>query len=82
MDHVLFHICILGLLILVLATVSQARPDDRLQLWVAGWLCILLHFVPQLFAPSTAAGEQLQACVITDAVVLGGLFFSLSSVVR
>jgi diguanylate cyclase (GGDEF)-like protein/PAS domain S-box-containing protein len=82
MDHVLFHICILGLLILLLATVSRARPDDRLRLWVAGWLCILLHFVPQLFAPSTPAGKQLQACVITDAVALGGLFFSWSCVVR
>ena len=78
----LFHLVIVGLLILLLGTVSRARPDDRLRLWVAGWLTILLHFVAQLFAPSTRAGQQLQASIEADAIALAALLFSLSSVIR
>jgi diguanylate cyclase (GGDEF)-like protein/PAS domain S-box-containing protein len=81
MQAVVVNTVVLGLFVFLFATIFWERRDDRLLCWVAGWLCILAHFVAELWSPSSAAWQDVQACVSVDGLALAAIFFVVSSMI-
>lgn len=73
------NILIIGVFVVLFASILCKRHSARLQFWVAGWLLVLLHFSAQLAHPATGVGESLSECVAISALLLSGVCFLLSS---
>jgi diguanylate cyclase (GGDEF)-like protein/PAS domain S-box-containing protein len=80
-QEIVIDIVVLGLLVFLFAAVAWVRPDNRLRCWVAGWLCVLVHFGFELWQPVTAAWRSVQACAVVDALALAGILFVVSTMI-
>ena len=79
MQETIIDIVVLGLLVFLFAAVARVRPDNRLKCWVAGWLCILVHFGIELWQPTTAPLQTIQTCAVVDTLALAGILFVVST---
>jgi diguanylate cyclase (GGDEF)-like protein/PAS domain S-box-containing protein len=69
----------LGSLVLLFTSIYRKRPTLRVRYWLIGWCLILVHFAGLLLRPATDPGRAAQDFLILGALVLGGIFFILST---
>ncbi|HEV2274768.1 MAG TPA: EAL domain-containing protein [Acidobacteriaceae bacterium] len=79
MQNELLDILILGLFVVLFASIYFKRAGGRLRFWVAGWLLVVLHFAVQLIQPVSGFSYSLTAGLSVGALVLSGICFLLSS---
>jgi diguanylate cyclase (GGDEF)-like protein/PAS domain S-box-containing protein len=78
MKNEVLDILILGLLVVLFASIYRKRATARLRCWVAGWILVLLHFAA-LLIPAVSDGRQgLVDSVSLSALFLSGLCFLFS----
>ncbi len=71
----LLSFIVLFLLALLFAALYRRRRTDRLLLWIAGWVAILIHFVVQFFAPREASPQLGNLALSAATLLLGDLCF-------
>lgn len=81
MQSVLADIVFLGLFVFLFGAISFTRQDDRLRCWVAGWLCVMAHFVVELWRPASLGWQQLQSCISIDALAVAAVVFIVSTMI-
>ena len=69
----------LGSLVLLFTSIYRKRPTLRVRYWLIGWCLILVHFAGLLLRPATEQGRAAQDFLILGSLVLGGIFFILST---
>jgi diguanylate cyclase (GGDEF)-like protein/PAS domain S-box-containing protein len=69
----------LGSLVLLFTSIYRKRPTLRVRYWLIGWCLILVHFAGLLLRPVTDPGRAAQDFLILASLVLGGIFFILST---
>src|ERR1700742_3369351 len=79
MQNALLDILILGLLVLLFASIYKKRASRRLRFWVLGWLFVLLHFASLLLNPATDLGQNLVLIGVFGSLLLAGVAFILAS---
>ena len=57
MKNEVLDILILGLLVVLFASIYRKRATARLRCWVIGWILVLVHFVA-LLLPAAAARDK------------------------
>ena len=75
----LLNILIIGVFVVLFASILRKRDSARLQFWVAGWMLVLLHFTAQLTHPASDFGQSLSRCCAISTLLLSGICFLLSS---
>jgi diguanylate cyclase (GGDEF)-like protein/PAS domain S-box-containing protein len=80
MQNALLDILILGLLVLLFASIYRKRASRRLRFWGVGWLFILLHFAVLLLNPVSDLAQNLAAFVILGSLLLSGVAFILAAI--
>ena len=68
----------IGLLIYAFVTVSRPHGTDATRLWLAGWVCIELHFLAASFADLQGAWGLLAGIVDAAALIWCALLFAWS----
>jgi len=79
MQETLLDILILGLLVLLFASVYRTRRTPQLRYWIAGWFFILAHFALMLPAPVSTLGSDLVAALALSGLLMGGVCFLAAS---
>ena len=79
MQSILLDILILGLLVLLFASLYRKNETARIRFWLVGWLFVLLHFTLLLFNPASALVSTLVIAASETALILCGSAFALSS---
>lgn len=77
MQPIFVDITISGLLVFLFGAITRVRPDNRLRCWVAAWLCIVAHFVEQLWYP----GNVFENVPVAVTVALAGACFIVSTTI-
>jgi diguanylate cyclase (GGDEF)-like protein/PAS domain S-box-containing protein len=71
----------LGSLVLLFSSIYRKRPTVRVRCWLIGWCLILVHFAGLLLRPASEMGHAGQDFLVLGSLVLGGVFFILSTTV-
>lgn len=71
----------LGSLVLLFTSIYRKRPTLRVRYWLIGWCLILVHFAGLLLRPATELGQAAQDFLVLSSLVLGGVFFLLSTAI-
>src|SRR5258708_19456216 len=71
----------LGSLVLLFTSIYRKRPTLRVRYWLIGWCLILVHFAGLLLRPATESGRAAQDFLVLGSLVLGGVFFLLSTAI-
>ena len=71
----------LGSLVLLFSSIYRKRPTFRVRCWLIGWCLILVHFAGLLLRPASEMGHAGQDFLVLGSLVLGGVFFILSTTV-
>ncbi len=79
MKNEVIDILILGLLVVLFASIYRKRATARLRSWVVGWLFVLLHFAVLLVPAVSSWGQRLVDSLSISALILSGLCFLLSA---
>jgi diguanylate cyclase (GGDEF)-like protein/PAS domain S-box-containing protein len=79
MKNEVLDILILGLLVVLFASIYRKRATARLRCWVAGWLLVLLHFAVLLIPAVSGWGQELVSSLSVSALFLSGLCFLFST---
>ena len=79
MQETLLDILILGLLVLLFASVYRTRRTPRLRYWIAGWFFILAHFALMLPVAASRLGPDLVAALALSGLLMGGVCFLAAS---
>src|SRR6201989_3155619 len=69
----------LGSLVLLFTSIYRKRPTLRVRYWLIGWCLILGHFAGPPLRPASDLGRAGQDFLVLGALVLGGIFFLLST---
>jgi diguanylate cyclase (GGDEF)-like protein/PAS domain S-box-containing protein len=77
MKNEVLYILILGLLVVLFASIYRKRSSVRLRCWIAGWILVLLHFAALLIPDGW--GLRLTDCLSISALFLSGVCFLLSA---
>jgi diguanylate cyclase (GGDEF)-like protein/PAS domain S-box-containing protein len=75
MKNGVLDILILGLLVVLFASIYRKRATSRLRCWVIAWVLVLAHFTALLLP----AAETLVDSLSTSTLLLSGLCFLLSA---
>src|ERR1700761_1670678 len=78
MQEVLVDVFILSLFVFLFYAISRGRRDPRLRLWTVAWLCVVAHFVVELWQPAHQPWQNLQAWLSIDALLLAASAFIYS----
>jgi diguanylate cyclase (GGDEF)-like protein len=68
----------LAILVAVFWTISRKQTTERLHLWLAGWILILLHFTANFFGADKDTSSNLLIAVSSDCLVLASVAFVIS----
>jgi diguanylate cyclase (GGDEF)-like protein len=68
----------LAILVAVFWTISRKQTSERLHLWLAGWVLILLHFAAQFFGANEKTASNLMVAVGFDCLILASIAFVIS----
>ena len=79
MQNTLVDILIIGLLVVLFASIYRRHATVRVRFWLLGWFFILIHFGLLLLNPADAWGQKLVVAVSESALLLCGAAFALSS---
>ena len=79
MKSEVLDILILGLLVVLFASIYRKRASARLRCWVIGWILVLLHFAALLVSAKSEAAQALADCLSLSALLLSGLCFLFSA---
>jgi len=79
MKNEVIDILILGLLVVLFASIYRKRATARVRSWVVGWLFVLLHFAVLLVPAVSSWGQRLVDSLSISALILSGLCFLLSA---
>jgi diguanylate cyclase (GGDEF)-like protein/PAS domain S-box-containing protein len=79
MKNEVLDILILGLLVVLFASIYRKRASARLRYWVIGWILVLLHFAALLLPATTVLGQELIDSLSISALLLSGLCFLFSA---
>ncbi len=79
MKNEALDILILGLLVVLFASIHRKRATSRLRCWVAGWLLVLLHFAVLLLPVASPGGQALVDSLSISALLLCALCFLFSA---
>ena len=71
----------LGSLVLLFTSIYRKRPTLRVRYWLIAWCLILVHFAGLLLRPASAVGHAGQDFLVLGSLVLGGIFFILSTAI-
>jgi hypothetical protein len=82
MKNEVLDILILGLLVVLFASIYRKRVSARLRCWVIGWILVLAHFTAQLLpAASTGSQEFVDSLGISTLLLSGVCFLFSASVI-
>src|SRR5580692_142470 len=79
MKNEVLDILILGLLVVLFASIYRKRASARLRYWVIAWILVLLHFAALLVPATTVQGQNLVDSLSISALLLSGLCFLFSA---
>jgi diguanylate cyclase (GGDEF)-like protein/PAS domain S-box-containing protein len=79
MKSEVLDILILGLLVVLFASIYRKRASARLRCWVIGWILVLLHFAALLVSAKSESAQALSDCLSVSALLLSGLCFLFSA---
>jgi diguanylate cyclase (GGDEF)-like protein/PAS domain S-box-containing protein len=79
MKNEVLDILILGLLVVLFASIYRKRATARVRCWVAGWILVLLHFAVLLFPAVSSRDQALVDSLSISALILSGLCFLFSA---
>src|SRR5947209_6778096 len=65
-------------LVAVFWSILRQAATERLHLWLAGWILVLLHFTAELWDVSQAWWGKPATAVSLDCLVLAGIAFLIS----
>jgi diguanylate cyclase (GGDEF)-like protein len=75
---VLPNLIALAILVAVFRAILRQGTTERLHLWLAGWILVLLHFVAQFLDPGTGTWNRVASAVELDALLLAAVAFLIS----
>ena len=81
MKNEVIDILILGLLVVLFASIYRKRATARLRYWVIAWILVLLHFGALLAAVSPRTQEVVDSLSMST-LLLSGLCFLFSAWAR
>lgn len=81
MQLAIVDISILGLLVFLFAAIAKRNPDDRLRLWVAAWLCILIHFALGIWSPVSGFQVAMRDSLSVITLALAATLFVISTMI-
>jgi diguanylate cyclase (GGDEF)-like protein/PAS domain S-box-containing protein len=79
MKNEVLDILILGLLVVLFASIYRKRATSRVRCWLAGWILVLLHFTVLLFPAVSSWAQELVDSLSISALILSGLCFLFSA---
>jgi diguanylate cyclase (GGDEF)-like protein/PAS domain S-box-containing protein len=79
MKNEVLDILILGLLVVLFASIYRKRATSRVRCWLAGWILVLLHFAVLLFPAVSSWAQELVDSLSISALILSGLCFLFSA---
>jgi len=79
MKNEVLDILILGLLVVLFASIYRKRASARLRYWVIAWILVLLHFAALLVPATSVQGQELVDSLSISALLLSGLCFLFSA---
>src|ERR1700728_1048911 len=79
MKNEMLDILIIGLLVVLFASIYRKRASARLRCWVAGWILVLLHFAALLIPAVSGWRQELADCLSVSALLLSGVCFLFSA---
>lgn len=79
MKNEVLDILILGLLVVLFASIYRKRATARLRCWVIGWILVLLHFAALLIPAVSDRAQALVDSLSISALLLAGLCFLFSA---
>jgi diguanylate cyclase (GGDEF)-like protein/PAS domain S-box-containing protein len=79
MKNEVIDILILGLLVVLFASIYRKRATARVRCWVVGWLFVLLHFAMLLVPALSSWGQKFVDSLSISTLILSGLCFLLSA---
>jgi diguanylate cyclase (GGDEF)-like protein/PAS domain S-box-containing protein len=79
MKNEVLDILIIGLLVVLFASIYRKRATTRLRCWVAGWVLVLLHFAALLIPAVSGWGQELVDSLSVSALLLSGVCFLFSA---
>jgi diguanylate cyclase (GGDEF)-like protein/PAS domain S-box-containing protein len=78
MKNDVLNILIVGLLVVLFASIYRKRASARLRCWVAGWILVVLHFAALLIPAVSGWGLELFDSLSVSALFLSGVCFLFS----
>jgi diguanylate cyclase (GGDEF)-like protein/PAS domain S-box-containing protein len=79
MKNEVLDILILGLLVVLFASIHRKRASARLRYWIGGWILVLLHFAALLIPSVSGWGQELVDSLSVSALFLSGVCFLFSA---
>jgi diguanylate cyclase (GGDEF)-like protein/PAS domain S-box-containing protein len=79
MKNEVLDILILGLLVVLFASIYRKRASARLRYWVISWILVLLHFAALLVPAASVHAQALVDSLSISALMLAGLCFLFSA---
>jgi diguanylate cyclase (GGDEF)-like protein/PAS domain S-box-containing protein len=79
MKNEVLDILILGLLVVLFASIYRKRASARLRYWVISWILVLLHFAALLVPAASVHAQALVDSLSISALMLSGLCFLFSA---
>src|ERR1700742_4455140 len=79
MKNEVLDILILGLLVVLFASIYRKRASARLRYWVISWILVLLHFAALLVPAASPYAQEVVDCLSVSALLLSGLCFLFSA---
>lgn len=76
--NVLPSLIALAILVAVFRAILRAGTAERLHLWLAGWVLVLLHFVAQFAGTGHGSWDRVSMAVSLDALILASVAFVIS----
>lgn len=75
---ILPNLIALAILVGVFWAISRKATTERLDLWLAGWFLVLLHFCASFLTPISQPWNNIMTAVSLDALILAAIAFVIS----
>jgi len=79
MKSEVLDILILGLLVVLFASIYRKRATARLRCWVIAWILVLLHFAALLLPAASLRAQEVVDSLSLSTLLLSGLCFVFSA---
>ena len=75
---VLPNLIALAILVAVFRAILRQGTNERLHLWLCGWILVLVHFAAQFLDTGQGTWSQVATAISLDALLLAGVAFLIS----